>query len=421
MTSAPLTATVAHADEPAVTFVVLVDGGCAYALTRLMVAVKQSEALATVHPEGRIVFSGGRQTLGNDVRWWCSVRAHHQGSPIRVPFSFVVDISELGRWFDTCSPISTRPDLVLRYPASPGRAEVGFESWQRGARHAATLVGISRVAADCDAAIFFADTALPSVAHAVAAPPSMRSQLSYASCRADWIFVYPEAIVVDAAKGNTAKDDAVLWPSRWVMAAQRETNDFMLFRQYGARTSDAPALGDADGQATGWGSRARRRRRRRVADTDTYVRALLTLPAELRYAIVELLVRAWMPTVAATSCLADLTSWMAVHAPMGRLWEEFRRACRRVYAERAAAYTARQRIGPALRLYKDDISSLRACSDVFRSNAITESADLWPEPRLSLWRPGACPVISVAGESHPRPDRDSYFYFYVAYAGKSGQ
>ncbi|AGO82544.1 hypothetical protein pdul_cds_470 [Pandoravirus dulcis] len=427
MTSAHSTATVADADEPVVAFVVLVDGGCAYALTRLMLAVKHSEALATVHPEGRIVFSGGRRQVFNDVHWWCSVRARHQGPPIRAPLSFVVNIGQLGRWFDTCSPISTRPDLVLRYPASPGRAEVGFESRKRGARHAATLVGISRVAIDRDATVFFADAApssgtinaaLPSAA--IAAPPSMRSQLLYASCRADWIFVYPEAIVVvdvTAAKGN-ANDDAVLWPSRWVMADHRESNDFMLFRQYGARTSDALALADVNGQAAGCGPRARRRRRRRAAGSDAYVRALLTLPAELRYGIVELLVRAWMPTVAATSCLADLTSWMSVHAPTGRLWGEFRRACRKVYAERAAAYTARRRIGPTLRLHKDDISSLHACSDVFRLSAITDSSDLWPEPRLSLWRPGACPVISVAGESHPNAGRDSYFYFYVAYTGK---
>ncbi|QBZ81027.1 hypothetical protein pclt_cds_431 [Pandoravirus celtis] len=258
----------------------------------------------------------------------------------------------------------------------------------------------------------------------------MRAQLLYASCRADWIFVYPEAVVVDATaaavvNGN-ASDGAALWPSRWVMAAQRESDNFLLFHDHGARAVDAPTLdgvnGDVrhTGQPVGCGSRKRRRRRRRRATgCDTYVRALLTLPAELRYAIVELLVRAWMPTVAATSCLADLTSWMSVHAPVGQIWGEFRRACRKVYTERAAAYTVRQRIGPALQLHKSDLSSLHACSKVFRTIATTKSPDLWPEPRLSLWRPGARPVFSVAGESHAKAGRDSHFCFYVAYTAKS--
>ncbi|AJF97967.1 hypothetical protein TW95_gp1233 [Pandoravirus inopinatum] len=430
MASATPTTAAAGADDPSTAFVVLVDGACAYALTRLMVAVKHSDALATVHPDGRIVFSGGRHQIFNDTHWWCSVRARHQGPPIRAPLSFVVNIGELGRWFGTCSPLMANPDLVLRYPASPGRTEVGFESWQRGARHAATLVGISRAAMDHDDAAFFADAALPSAAHAIAAPLSMRAQLLYASCRADWIFVYPEAVVVDATaaaivNGN-ASDGAALWPSRWVMAAQRESDHFLLFHDHGARAVDAPALDGVNGnightgQPVGCGSRKRRRRRRhRMTGCDTYVRALLTLPAELRYAIVELLVRAWMPTVAATSCLADLTSWMSVHAPVGRIWAEFRRACRKVYAERAAAYTVRRRIGPALQLHKSDLSSLHACSSVFRLNATDDSPDLWPEPRLSLWRPGVQPVFSVAGESHAKAGRDSHFCFCVAYTAKS--
>lgn len=425
MTSAPSTTTAPGADDPPAAFVVLIDGACAHALARLMVAVKHPEALVIVHPDGRIVFSGGRRRISNDTHWWCSVHARHQGPPIYAPLSFVIGTGELGRWFKTYSPILTKPDLVLRYPASPGRTDVGFESWHRGARHAATLVGISRAAVDTDDALFFARAAQPSAAHAIPAPPSMRLQLSYASSRADWTFVYPEAIVVaHAAEGNANGDDvaaaAALWPSRWVMAAQRESDDFMLFRDHGARTSDVPAHAndERDRPSVARGSRTRRRCRRRAADSAAYVRALLTLPAELRYAIVELLVRAWMPTVSATSCLADLTSWMSVQAPVGRLWGEFRRACRKVYAERAAAYTARRRIGPALRLHRDDLSSLDACSEVFGSNTRAESPDLWAEPRLNIWRPGAHPTISVAGESHLKAGRDPHFCFRVAYTAK---
>ncbi|AGO84168.1 hypothetical protein psal_cds_431 [Pandoravirus salinus] len=426
MASATSTAIAAGAETSSVAFVVLVEGACARALTGLMVAIKHADALVTVHPDGRIVLSGGRRQIFNDMRWWCSVRARHQGPPIHAPLSFVVNINELGRWFG--SPLATSPDLVLRYPASPGRTEVGFESWQRGVRHAATLVGISRAAIDHDNAAFFADAALPSADHVVAAPPSMRSQLAYTSYRADWIFVYPEAIIVNpaTAANASATDDAALWPSRWVMAAQRESDDFMLFRDHGARALDAPTLDSVNsdvrhtGQPVGCGPRKRRRRRRhRATGCDTYARALLTLPAELRYAIVELLVRAWMPTVAATSCLADLTSWMSTQAPVGQIWGDFRRACRKVYAERAAAYTVRWRIGPALQLHRSDLSSLHACSNVFRLNAMAKSPDLWPEPRLSLWRPGARPVFSVAGESHAKAGRDSRFCFHVAYTAKS--
>lgn len=407
-------------------FVVLIDGMCACALARLMESVEDSDALVTIHPDGRVVFSGGRRQISNDMRWWCSVRAHHQGPPIRAPLSFVVGIGQLGRWCGSYWPILTKPDLVLRYPASPGRTDIGFESRQRGAHDAATLVGISRVAADSDAAAFFAGAAPSLMAHGVAAPPSMRSQLSYAASCADWIFVYPEAVVVAGKEGDdNDTGDAMLWPSRWILAGPRESNDFMLFRDRGARTPDALALVDVPRHRehqVGCASGRRRRRRRRPMDgKDAYVRALLTLPAELRYAIVTLLVRAWMPTVGATSCLADLASWMSAQAPIARHWEEFRRACRKVYAERASAYTVRRRIGPALQLHREDIRSLDACLGVFRSNTSSESPDLWKEPRLTLWRPGARPIASVAGASHPEADRDPSLAFYVVYAAKSAQ